>query len=320
MEVADDDDVVKIPKSDEKCQKIAVMKWSELSSDEKKQYLPKEFVSVPRPSRAKTPTEAPSSSTKETPQEVDVVTPEKRGAERRNKETLSMEALGHGLVAATKRVVENPKAEGFIASACKVVYVRSCEMGASTHKVSQPTLKSIFAEANRWSAKWSGPGNAGRPRGSKQVTDEELRAAITPFSADCSRFSRKIDDVFRHLTISKRRLAGKLKLKIGRRQLAQRMLKGCLGFCSGYRRSDDCQVPLGFHSVRAGIIKARTISYFQLFGHSPTIAPNKLHTKTVFPSHPLGPRVYSARCSALEFTPAFWSQSLLRQCLGARIF
>jgi hypothetical protein len=97
LEVADD---VKNPKLDQKLKKLARMRWSLLDNDERATYLPGDFVAVPRPSRAKTPTEAPSSSTKETPQEVDVVTPEKRGAERRKR--LNRERLA--------RVASNKKA------------------------------------------------------------------------------------------------------------------------------------------------------------------------------------------------------------------
>jgi hypothetical protein len=97
LEVADD---VKNRKLDQKLKKLARMRWSLLDNDERATYLPGDFVAVPRPSRAKTPTEAPSSSTKETPQEVDVVTPEKRGAERRKR--LNRERLA--------RVASNKKA------------------------------------------------------------------------------------------------------------------------------------------------------------------------------------------------------------------
>ena len=113
---------------------------------------------------------------------------------------------------------------------------------AQVHAASSPAMKKVIAERFPSAKRWS-PNKRAAVTRKPHVSDSDLVNAIDEFAAPCSRYSRRHKTGFKNLQCSKSVLQFKLKkkgIKIGKRWLSKRLQNGKLGFCTGFRRSDDC--------------------------------------------------------------------------------
>ena len=238
-----------------KMKKIGWMRFSKLDQASKKTYLPEGWTPSPKKKKADnlcTDAESPAGSSSDghvgsasgvaSPSDTHVgaaVGKAKTQTRVKRKEEKLFAAIGRAFVDTTGDVML--EGENRERSVARVLFAKTAK-AAEEHGISKRRIHNTLPGYN--SQCWRDCYHAGgRPKGSFVVKDSELKEALQEFTADCSRYSRRCKTTFRHLQVSKRRAAFKLKQKglpIARRQLARRMLKGRLGISVGFRRSDDC--------------------------------------------------------------------------------
>ena len=206
-------------------------KFQALDEPTKKSYLPEDFAwtKKSKPLPAATP---------DKPQPEDIANPVRatyKLADKRN-----MEELGKSLVQVVNKATKI-KGES-LGPAARQLFATCCQVASCNNRL--VSSKSLRAKVkNSWN--WKSVINKfGKKRG-PILSDEQLKDGMKKYTKECSRFSRSINGVMRHLPMSKRRLGLKLRrdgVNISRRQLTRRTQKGKLGISVGYKRSDDCQV------------------------------------------------------------------------------
>ena len=139
-------------------------------------------------------------------------------------------ALGDAVCNVVSELTASGSGSDVMAQAARKIFMQARERAVTSGGASRKLLNGRVKRSWKWHDKQSG--KVGRPRGSYKVTDEQLKIALEEYSKESSRWSRKQNCPMRHLPVSKRRIAWKLKkqkgLYISRRCLAKRLQRGRL--------------------------------------------------------------------------------------------